>query len=393
MNKVPLSSVVVALMGIITVYANDTDERKQIGHMELLLRSQDICSFSDSVIKGNWKSPHIPSRWHVDRISDSQHKMIDEAAREMGATMADTLNELPAKLQSITDNQVLYRYASSLLRLSQWCGEGEGYGNLFLAQRCLDLGAVITARLAADLAFPISECRLLFHNLDAPWASLESRMKVLNTDAQAEIFRGTSQEDLEATWSSGVVLKREADNPELIEIHMRYRVRAKLKSPEIMSNLPFFDDVDFATVKNRTLVGMWNLKWHEGIVLGLELQNVTKARALIQFRDIVGSFPDKPIFAQEDLSRRAEAIKESGKLGNRVVPFEAGYSSVQEAAFAQAWEGHVKKQKSAMPPDSYSRYLNQSVIASRTYDEVRRGVFVDKDTRQTMGRNAAPEER
>ena len=116
----------------------------------------------------------------------------------------------------------------------------------------------------------------------------------------------------------------------------------------------------------------WNRRRYIRIANGLELQTIRKALALVEFRRVVGAFPEKVVWTPEELRKRDEEIAFYAKQGVIISKEEESpyYNPIREA-FRKAW---------LMQPDlPISRY-NDSSPASQAYDEVKRGCFLDQDT-------------
>jgi hypothetical protein len=115
--------------------------------------------------------------------------------------------------------------------------------------------------------------------------------------------------------------------------------------------------------------------------VGLELQSIQKAKALAEFRQAIGKFPEKPVFTAEELRERDQGNAEAKKRGLKVTNMEDTYSSPMAAAFAQAWKNYLEKHGEDLGKVSSSR-SNLDVSAFQAYDEVKRGVFLDQDSQQ-----------
>ena len=319
-----------------------------------------------------WQAPRMPSRWSVGhRPGTDEQTRVDLAAREFGRKMAVQLDAVAPVLQELPPGDELHRQALLLCGLSDWCASTPGYGNLFLAQRCLDLAAVGLARLTASLDFPLAVCGKLAARMTPAWMGVEARALTLNGEAGADLFAvGGTQADLEKTWGSGGFLMREKRSGRT-RPEGQAPGRGFVETPALKANLDFFERDEPGT-EPLTLVNSWDARRYERIVNGLELQNVNKALALLKFRSVVGRFPEKPELTEAQLQQRDKDIAEYAKRGIKVVKFEDGYSSLGEAAFAQAWG-----QRPARTPQMHTLYSS----AWQAYSEVKSGQFLDQDTR------------
>ena len=324
-------------------------------------------------------SPRLPSQWSVEHRSGKDERgKVDLAGREFGRKLAVQLDAVASALQDLPPGDSLNRQALLLCDLSDWCASTPGYGNLFLAQRCLDLAAVGLARLTASLDFPLAECEKLAARMSPAWMSVEARARTLNDDAGTNLFAvGGTQAEMEKTWGSGGFLMREKRSG----IHRpqgQEPGRGFAETPTLKANLDFFER-DEPSAEPLTLVHSWNSKRYERIVNGLELQNVNKALALLRFRSVVGRFPENPEFSEEQLRRHEQAVAEAAKHGIRVSRMDEGQPT-GKAAFEQAWDQRPNK-------DAQSHTLYAS--AWQAYIEVKTGQFLDQDTRAE--RMAAPD--
>ena len=138
--------------------------------------------------------PHIPSQWHVEHVSTPKEKPVDVAARTFGKALALRVSDEAATMQQSPADEPLFAATVRLLDLSEWCGLLEGYGNVFLAQRCFVLAAVGGARLSADLDFSIHKIDRLLGRMEPAWMSPEANLRILNKDAGAVIFTTPDRE-------------------------------------------------------------------------------------------------------------------------------------------------------------------------------------------------------
>lgn len=356
------------------------NELKRIKAMSAALEGGGIAGLIDEAKEQSWKAPHIPSQWHVDHVSKAEQKPVDAAARDLGKRLADRLSELAPKMQQLPVGDLLSEQTESLLDLSDWCAATDGYGNVFLAQRSLDLAAVGVARLAANLDFPAQRIDNLLARMDPKWMSIEANQRVLNQDAGEEIFTALDRDEMERTYGSGQRLLAEQRNPGLFAERQKSPQQWRLvETPEVKANLGFFDGVEIGQVRPVTLVNLWDHNWHLGIITGLELQSIKKAKALADFRRALGEFPEKPVFTAEEISVRDREMADAAKRGIEIVPFEEAYSSPRAAAFAQAWDIYLAKTYGSRGK-APTRLQTLHASALQAYDEVQRGEFFDRDT-------------
>lgn len=355
-------------------------ELERIVFIDAALSSGGIVGLLDEVERQSWKAPVIPSQWHAENVSPAESKPIDIAARELGRKLAQLLDESALRIQKLTVGKGLYEKTVRLLILSEWCASTDGYGNLFLAQRSLDIGAVGVARLVTDLGFPEETIDSLMNRMNPPWMSADTCQKILNDDAGAKIFESSDREEMARTYGSGYRFLQEERNPDLrVQRQKNPQQWNLVKSQEIMSNLSFFDKVRTSQVRPVTLVSLWDDNWHLRIITGLELQSVRKAEALAAFRSAIGEFPGKPAFTEEQLRERERGAAVAAKAGLKVVSMEEVYSSPQAAGFAQAWDNYLVETFGSRV-DAPEKMQNLDSTAFQAYNEVRRGIFYDQDT-------------
>jgi hypothetical protein len=367
-------------ISIANAQSNANDELKRITAMNAALDGRGIIELLDKAKEQSWNAPQIPSQWHVEHVSKPEQKPVDIAARELGKQLAGKLAELAPKMQQLPSGDLLSEQTKSLLDLSDWCAATDGYGNVFLAQRSLDLAAVGVARLAANLDFPAKKIDDLLGRMNPAWMSAESNRRVLNQDAGAEIFTTTDREKMERIYGWGSYLLAEQRNPNLAASGASNPAGWRLTdSPIVRANIPFFEDTDPSARNPETLLFTWDMKRHLAIINGLELQSIQKAKAMAEFRHAIGKFPEKPVFTAEQLRERERGAAEAAKAGLKVTNMEDTYSSPMAAAFALAWKGHLEKQGEDLGKLPPSRY-NLNSAAYQAYDEVQRGVFFDQDT-------------
>lgn len=331
----------------------------------------------------SWQAPPIPSPWHVEHVSTPEQKSVDIAAREFGKKLAEHLDGMSPKLRQLPADTPLHEETARMLELSEWCAATDGYGNLFLAQRSLDLGAVGVARLAANPDFPVKNIDNFLARLNPVWMDIETNQRVLNKDAGATVFMVSEREEMERTYGSGQRLLEEQRHPNLLAERQKTPQRWRLvETPAIKANLSFFAGVEFNQVRPATLVNLWNRNCHLLIINGLELQSVRNAKALVEFRRAIGEFSEKPVFTAEQLRDRERGAAESAKAGLKIVNMEDTYASPGAAAFALAWGNYLEKTYGSRG-NAPANLHNLNAAAFQAYDEIKRGVFFDQDTANT----------
>ncbi|HOU57466.1 MAG: hypothetical protein BWX54_02148 [Verrucomicrobia bacterium ADurb.Bin018] len=360
-------------------HAKEPPEMDRIHGLDAALQKGGLSELLSVARQHRWQAPRMPSKWSVEHrsYSDEQRK-VDLAGRQFGRKLAVQLDAIAPVLQDLPPSDELNRKAHMLCDLSDWCASTLGYGNLFLAQRCLDLAVVGLGRLTASLDFPLAECENLAARMSPAWMSVEARARTLNDDAGTNLFAvdGT-QAEMEKTWGSGGFLMREKRSG-ISRAPGQEPGRGFIETPALKANLDFFER-DEPSAEPLTLVRSWDAKRYERIVNGLELQNANKALALLKFRSVIGQFPEKISYTEDQLRAREEMRALHEKLG-----VEANISNNDhvsgKAAFLYAWD----QRKDKDPKDH-----NLDAQAWQAYSEVKTGQFMDQDTRAE--RMAAPD--
>jgi hypothetical protein len=330
------------------VLAVDDHEQEHIRSLKQTLKSNGIPGLLNLAKDNAWRAPAIPSRWHIEHVAQSNDVPVREAARRLGDAVASEIGTVEHSVLTGRADDTLHTQVAILLDFGDWCASSDGYGNLLLAQRCLDLAALGVTRLAVNVDFPFQKTETLSRRLDVPWISASARMRALNADAGAELFTGTQDDDLRLVWASGGVILREERSPRQKDEPDWRGGRKLIDTPLLRKNKAFFQDED-ADLTETTLAGLWERKAHERLVTGLRLQSVAEAKALTSFRKRIGHFPE------ED---------------NPVSPYRGA-----KGAFDEAWRATVVK-TSEMSQSEWNRQLGVGIIAWRAYDKVKRGTLL-----------------
>jgi len=361
-------------------------ESEIIQRLQLQLKDGGIPGLIEGIRKERWGAPFIPSQWHVDNVALPESKATQAQARVFGKQLAEALATMAPKLRETASHDDLYRTTTDLLDLADWIATTEGYGNMLLEARLLDLASVEVARLVSDLTFDQAKCNGLTARFNANRFNAEIRRRVLNREVGVEMFPSSSnaQDTLDHVWASGFGLRLEAKKPEYREERLRnpsHYINV-IETPEIKANLGFFEDASVIP-KPGTLLNIWDVKLHNRFITGAFIpQNIKKVHALAEFRNVVGWFPEKPVFSAEQIRIRDQEIADAAKRGLKIVPFEAAFHSLREAAFDQAWRPTVARSP-GMSVDEWNQRLNLSAPAWQAYEEVQRGDFLDHDTAET----------
>ncbi len=300
-----------------------------------------------------WSAPTILSRWRAEKLAAPARRSAAQAARDLGGTLARQLAGLAPNIHALPPGEELRRTAATLCGLAEWCATTEGYGNALLAQRALDLAAVGVARLAADETFPLEQILPLAARLRQPLADAAARRRILNTEADAELFAVATQAGLEQTWAAGA----RDDAPEPLRAHRK-----------------FFTDERPGRGESVTLAVTWERKWHERIVDGLDLRSVALAVALVEFRRAVGKFPP----ATNGIANPAGGARPAAGGLQLVAPERAAPAGQQ--AFQRAWQAYLQT-VAAPAARGTGAAMRVPDAAWEAFEAVGQGLFLDQDTR------------
>jgi len=310
----------------------------------------------------------MPSAWHVEKVCTGAVQQVETAGRDFGKVLIDQLAETAPLLRGTLAQEEMHDYAAKLLDLSDWCATTKGYGNFLLAQRCLNLACVPLTRLVADLSVPQARYAPLLERLHPYWMQARPRADVLNKEAGMEFFpaSATTGKQVYCYWLAGLVVRRERFDPtwpqrrENLPGYQEPECLTSQLRKELATRLDFFADDKFnANLVAATLQNRWNVKWHENLVGEISDDGLAReARALAEFRAVVGSFPtnDNP---------RA---------------FERG----GEGAFYEVWQAK-NPQLPSMTVEEWNKRLLISITAWRAYDKVQRGRLLDNDSEAERG--------
>lgn len=321
--------------------------------MRQSLGKEGLWAFAKSIQGTQTKCPRIASEWHVANVAPADRRPDETTHRDFGLEMARTLEIAAQAMQETPTGHALLSQTILLMELSEWFGRTEGYGNLFLARRCLDLSTVGLCRLASDGAFPLPSILPFAARLRPSWLAPETRMRVLNSEAGAPIFGRNGTNDLEKMWSAGWALTRVGES------ERRGLPPQSLTADAVLADNRRFFLEEGPPDRPATLVSSWATKWHFRIVQGLELRSSNEAAALLELRRRLGAIP-------------------TGSNPRAIYPGDKG-------AFDEAWRATVSPSAEAFSSSQeWNSELVRGLVAWRAYDKVRRGVYYDTDLENTI---------
>lgn len=260
-------------------------------------------------------SPLIYSQWYVDRLAakDPQRGKTEQAHREFGRVVLQSLEALAPTLTAPADTQTRQATAVMLLDLADWFGEPSGYGNAFIFIRLQDLATVPLAYLIADLSYPEASLTTMVGRLVEYPDEVKRHVRALNVEAPEPIFEvptgirscagvWRSEErnkladrivgPLERTWLSKL--------GEVRAWQQEHKTRAKRPTgkesrDELPESLAFFVDDDFSVGPGgATTLSEWDKKRHQRLWVGLTNWNIRHVKGFLLFRQKIGGFPTTP---------------------------------------------------------------------------------------------------
>ena len=368
--------VAITFIWTLTGNAHALNETAQIEQMAETLQKQGLTGFIETVRANQWDAPRIPSKWFVDsRITGGEEKRRAAVARDFGYQLAIQLDKFAQEQQTLPPANVLFQRSILLCDAGDWCTKTVGYGNIFLAQRCIDLAAVGLARLTASLEFPLTDCEKLAAKMRPEWQGMAYRLRVLNGEAEANLFinANVTDEQLDWQWAIGWTLRVEKEKKKTLVGFIKQPDPGIVNVHVVTNNLDFFVENE-SPLLPFTLLRSWDCRRHRIIAMGLGLQTVDKALGLLDFRKVIGFFPKEFVRSEEEWRKLREEIKEAAKWGARITPEEesSSYDPLNEA-FRRAWLNRPNRKIGDQ--DHYG-------TAFHAYKDVISGRFFDRDTAQ-----------
>lgn len=348
-----------------------TDKEMEQSQQLAAVSRKGLAELLDYVCQTKTHPPLIYSQWYVDRLVAKNPKKgeIEQARREFGRTVLQSLEDLAPKLRAPTTAQTRQDTATMLLELADWFGEQPGYGNALIFHRLQDMATVPLAYLITDLSYPETNLvQMVSRLVDFP-EEVKRNARVLNEESPTPIFEvPTASRSSAGVWTAKEKAKV-ADsvvNPvergwyrKLTDIREWQKKQGKpvtvpsgkSQRDELPEDFAFFADDEMSEApKPFTTLNQWDKKYHRRLFLGLGSQNIEGVKSFLLFRQKVGSFPTTP--------------PSWWKPGDAVFP------TPTKAAFDEAWTPFRHE------------YDLQSSAASKIYDALQSNVFYDEDTRK-----------
>jgi len=339
--------------------ANGQAEPDGLQEMQSAIDAHGLAAFDATGVAHQWPAPVIPSAWYIENTCPPEHRPAVTAARRLGSALLAAIDAAVPALQREQGDQLLTD-VRRVKQLADWIGTAEGYENLILDHRARDIAATGIARLVANLDFPLSQLTPWIPHCPGPSDVPATRARVLNQEAGAPLFptdQSTLRTALEEVWRKGAFKAALVDLPPALltpgpdQQASPYEQFAQTMFGKSVSELrqPGPYDRFFKDDKRphpATTRALWNGKYHE-LVEGLGCPpNVQAVEALLHFRERVGQFPER----------------------NPLDPF-----AKNEAAFRDALNPHGISQEDSLLAGA----------AWAAYDAVKKGAFVDEDSRAT----------
>lgn len=359
------------------------EEAKRITLMRETLQKQTIEGFMEAVRSNRWDMPRIPSKWFVDtHVADKKEKQYLQAVRGFGYQLTLRLEDLAQEQQALPQGEALFQRTLLLCDLEDWCAAVAGYGNWFLAQRCLNLTVVGLARLTALTEFPFGKCEKIAARMTMEWMKMPYRLRVLNGEANADIFInvGITDKQLSEQWSLGWTMM-EITDPAKAEQRKEWGFPLPPPPDATLVNVKAFTNSlhFFALFENTgqpyTLSRAWDCRQHQLMVNGRFRGSMqyNQAMNLFIFRSAVGFFPPPYVRSEEEDKKLDTEIAKRAELG--IIEFKHSGPPSLEEAFRREWETSEKSKETKLSPATvamvYSRVLDNTFF-DPDMDEIQR---------------------
>ena len=357
------------------VIASSNDEMGRLAKMSETLQKRSIEEFMATVRANRWEVPRIPSQWYVDtHVTDERDKRQMQGARDFGYQLLVWINDLAPEQWAFRSRNALFQRTLLLCDLGDWCTGTVGYGNIFLAEQCLNAAADGLKRLTASLDFPIDECRKISARM-GKWSDAPYLLQALNGEAGANIFINANMtfEQLERQWDIGSGMRMIQENPKLAETfgHPPAPDASLVNIGAFTNNLHFFVATELVP-DPITLRKVWDSRRHRWLAGGnIGWQAKRDVSSMLKYRSVVGFFPAKVMRSEEEMRRQDVEVEEYAKQGIKMVKWEDfPFYDLTDEAFRREWMKRAPKAE---------RLGNDYLIAARVYKQVSDKSSFDED--------------
>ena len=318
------------------------------GHRESL-QKLGLVAFSAECRAADWKLPWMPSKWRWANIKEERERRRVEASRALGLDLLIQIEKGATEARAVKVSDKNADEARLWLDLAEWCAATRGYGNLIIARRCADIAKLPLGRIAVDENVKIDLLLTFEPRTKTAWDSPEERRRILNEEAEAEVFPVGKEQDMiiHETWRCGVWAMSDQLMPGLTQSlpkEFRHEPTVKLTAMPVQG-LKFFKDED--SLAELITTKQWDVKHHMQILHGgIQINGFLPVQNLINYRKALGSFPRPP-------------FKRS--------PFYEGI----KGAFDEEWRAIAH---------NYPKLAIQTGLSAwSAYDRITRGEIVDDD--------------
>ncbi len=320
-----------------------TQELEYVKSLEQALMKHGLQGILETVKADFRSAPVINSKYYAEHLKELNPALteLEQAKRDFGLKTAQALAETALELQMPVSSARREEQAEELIRLAEWFRTANGYGNYILFMRAENLSAVPLAYLVADLDFPLKKTRGWLSRIASPKDQREFRKSVLNREAPqafiGELTGADSDQDeqMMMAWNQ----KRNEVSSWFKSNGVKERTRSKLPT-----ELAFF--FSEGQSGQRTTVELWELNYHHALAYGTRDNHLDSVTKLAKYREMVGDFPTSP----------------PKSWNPQYTP------SPVKAAFESAWEPYRREHGPLYD------------TASRVYEEVKAGTFMDWET-------------
>jgi hypothetical protein len=313
--------------------------KNPIDDLSSALQSGGVSTLLQVAKSSGFAPPSIPSKWHLEnRAKTYDEKQTAIYAREFGFSIVEAIEDEERMQRDLFADEALFKQTLMLLDFSDWCMETVGWGNMVLANQCLELAAAASARLAANTNFPIGKCEKIVLRLSPEWMKPRARAEVFNVEAGTNLFTLAfveSKEELDMACGAGWFLMEFANkNP---PPDFRMPPNKSLNIATAKKNLDFFEEYAYLP-NNISLRSFWDYRMFECFRGGFGYHIYREAEGILDFRKTIGHFPEKYARSDAEQKQLEKDIIEYAKVGIKITPAEnePSFDPIREA-FRRAW--------------------------------------------------------